>query len=392
MTVRKIFARHFDKAFLGSALAAFLTYGLATGLAARQDDLAPAVQACADRVFEESRKDHTRFQAPSFPISANGTGEVNRLHESAILKAWEHLPSLTSVGVSVDWVSSLLPMGVERIQRFEKPTVTPVLMATVDLKSVDARLEGVVLTWSILEPKGEGHVAAVDSLLLERTHLGTNVTESSLVKDPKAGLAVDKGTARSARYRYRIVPVTTDARYREQRPTGKGEPSNAFEVTAVGTWRLHILNVSPPTGEVPGNVFVRIEVFDEVAGRVSKDVIHREGDRIGRWSEGPNLEPTNRHAVSVQGKSFQVDFDTRCVLRTIRESNVIVTRKKCTKRFGPAGQLPCPGPVLEEHSIPCREVRYGESDGSEQVVRIPDPANDPRAKDDLCPAHRAARK
>lgn len=110
MTARGMFSRYSDKAFLGTALAALLMYGLTTGLAARQDD---SVQTCAGRILEEARKEHPHLQAPPFPQNAKRAGEVNPLHESEILRTWERLPSVPSMAASADWTPSLLPRGTE---------------------------------------------------------------------------------------------------------------------------------------------------------------------------------------------------------------------------------------------------------------------------------------
>ncbi len=407
--LRIFLSQHGEKLGLGVAAALLLAYLVLGVFAGGENQSATRMRESAEKIDAEARSEHKNLKAPAFPERTEMRDNkevkvVDELHDSEVLKYWEKLPSDGVLAASADWTASLLTRGKDKRIPYEKPTETPVVMSTLTLDKADTRLDGVTLTWTIQEPtKSDDRpidVASIDSILIERVCPATNKTETFAVKDPKGGSYSDKTVEKRTKYKYRIIPVTVDPKYRERFLTDRGTASRWFEVSTLDIWDLTFTNPIPAPKEKPeekGYVFIKIVKFDKEAGQVDVKSIHHEGDKIGWWlekwkekvvdqfgrvTEKDQEAVISKHKVTVNGRVFEVDFDTKMTLVSIKEIEVELIRKKCDPQYDKGtGVLKSCEPVLDKNKVKVKEIVWTDEDGKPQKMVDPDPADNPLGKD-----------
>lgn len=417
--VRIFLSQHGEKLGLGAAIAALLAYLVLGVFAGGENKSAAQVRESAAKIEDEAGKEHALLKAPMFPERTETRDNkpvkvVDELHDSEILKYWEKLSLDGTLIPAADWTASLLTKGEEHKIPYEKPTETPLLLQLLTLDKADTRLDGVTLTWTIKDPaksdEKPADIAKIDTILIERVCPATNKTETFTVKDLKSTSYSDKTVEKRTKYKYRLIPVTSDEKYREKFLTDRGSATRSLEVSTLDIWDLTFKNPIPKPADKPdekGYVLIKIVKFDKEAGQVDRQSIHHEGDKIGWWKEEWEEEKTDdfgrvtkvkkegvisKHKVTVGGRSFTVDFDTKMTLTSVKEIDFEFTRKKCNPKYDKTSGVLQSCELEEEKPKPkikVKEVVWTDEEGKPQTLLDPDPADNPLGKDYLtCAIHK----
>ena len=247
--------------------------------------------------------------------------------------------------------------------------------------------EGVTLNWEIDASAADDEwPTRVVRYAVERKPTGsdtwTTLTDSG---SPHDRSFTDANIEPRTRYTYRLTCTFTDAT-----SAAPPDPDRIGMTSAVtgpietfGIWKLTVHTA------LKGQVYLTIEKFDRKLGRrVEKKHIHHAGDQIGWWKEAGSAGLVSTHRVSLGGgRVARVDFNTGMTLVSVEKKMATMEFDKCEAIYGPGGQLTgCKQSKVTATILNTYEIVTVDDEGR-HVLFHPDPAKNPRLKQQRCLHH-----
>ena len=180
----------------------------------------------------------------------------------------------------------------------------------------------------------------------------------------------DKTVEPATHYSYRVFVKTA---------AGVGPPSNEVAARSKSLWAFAVITASPGRDDEPGQAYMEITKVERRLGVVSIKHLYKAGDPIGTW------DGTTKHRIAVSaGRSVEVDFGSRAMLKSVKSVKQAVQYRKCVPQFTRAGVRSGCQIVAAAREMTSLHVTYLDDTGAEQRVFLPPLL----AEDEYCEEHR----
>ncbi|MBI4563669.1 MAG: hypothetical protein HY716_03120 [Planctomycetes bacterium] len=303
-----------------------------------------------------------------------------------------HHESVEQVYAVTPWAASIPTVYKGELVKKAEPPPKTVAMPSVRLLEPVVSIDRIDLTWTLEEPKDKAATLADPATYyyyLERKkedeewqRLGR---EPLTFPENKNMKYQDQDIQPKTSYAYRILPGTKDPKYiTRDNKSELGRMSNEVTARTETIWKISFANPIKTESleeDTIGSVWITIEKFDAVAGRVMERKVQKEGEKIGWWPATEGAPATSKHPTwsARLRRTVDVDFDTKFVLKLIRMGQAYTYEyKKCPGGFN------CPGPMPTKDTMKINEIHYVTEEGKTEIYRIF--SREPFA-DQLCPQH-----
>lgn len=389
---KQLLTKHGEKIGLGIAALALVGYLVTGVLMAEEDPSVKNVRGQSTRLEGEKDKRHDKeVEIPDAkPWRLDAVGSWNTVIESSNKSPVDN------------WVASI--STEPKVTLRDRPAVRQrqAFAPAVSFGDVQVNLDNVALSWSVKDfspaeitkiKKENNDPVKLNHFIVERRTPGAAWEAISPKLDLKTLTFKDTKIDPKTKYEYQVTAYTTDPLFLKAPNGDAGGKVATVGTTApaqtLGIWKLTFRSPSrPENAEKGGMVQVVIEKFEKaLAGKVTTNRIHRDGDRIGWWAEGADPEPVSKHRIFDKGKAFTVDFDTGATLVSVMPKKVTIDLKKCKKIFDPTSgnQTGC-DTVVEKRSFDVYEIFIKDDEGDKKILS-PNPRETSNGQDQFCEDH-----
>lgn len=370
---KQMLAQHGEKVGLAVAVVGLAVVAI-WALGGGDDPLTEKVLAKSRKLADQRQVGHESKQPPGETVSVS----------SKVMDDWKVVAAVSDLeshkGTSrwaMSWPTLVRPIETTINYGLEAAVVLP----TVTLEAPEVALDGISLKWTLNKPPATAMSRPIDpdSLLLER-RVGKGNWEKLAELTAKDLAFKDTRITPKTTFAYRVTPKSKDAKAQK---TARG--SNEREARTLGIFSLRFQNPIEREGRM--YVYVTIEKFDAEHGKVSESRLHGVGEKIGWWSDRPDVEPTSKHHIPLPGgRGATIDFDTGSVLKSVNPERGRVEFRQCKPEYDKdTGTIvQC---TLEKQTLPWSGYRilWVDDEGRPQTDYVPEKKGPPDVL--LCDEH-----
>ena len=334
----EMLSKHFDKILLAMAALALLVYLVMGVFMAAPNASYGKIDGHLEKLSGEGSVAHPNFQAD--PAGKFVPGAID---------PWNEVTSSRSAG---NWTGALLPEAIGSPILPVRVAVFTTWIPGIAFQGAEVALDGVTVGWSVAPPMDPSearlkliNVKTLTSFKLERKVGATGKWEVLEADMPVETLSyVDRRIDPRTDYSYRVTSYCTDAEYvKNNRNSTVGMTVGTSEpVMTQGIWELSFNNAMQIKGK--GMVYVEIQKFDKVHGKVKIRHMQTVGDKIGWWRKNPSdedSEPVSLHRAHVGFRSVTIDFNTGMILKSVKPKKLQVEQTMCKPIVKEGGYVRC---------------------------------------------------
>jgi hypothetical protein len=389
---KELLTKHGEKIGLAVAALALVAYLVTGVLMAEEDRNVKDVRSQSTRLEGEKSKRHAE-ETPipdARPWKTEAVAPWNQVVESA---------NRTPVD---NWVAFITtePKGTGLDKPIERKRLA--FAPTINFGDVQVNLDNVTMSWTVKDfspaeitkiKKENNDPVKLSHFVVERRKGGGAWEVVAEKLDLKTLTWKDTKIDPKTAYEYRVTAYTADPLFMKApngEQTGKVMTvGTSAPAQTLGIWKLAFRSPSrPENAEKGGMVQVVIEKFEKALGKkVTTSRIHRDGDKIGWWTEGADPEPVSKHKVFEGGKAYTVDFDTGATLVSVNPKKVTVEIKKCKPKYDAStGNKEGCDTIGEKRTFDVYEIHVKDEEGDKKFLS-PNPRETPNGQDQFCEDH-----